>query len=206
MLGPLQDNGGPTPTHALLAGSPAIDAGDPTLQDTLDQRGTIRHHFGGNPPVDSGAFDAAAVFGFRVVAPSEVAAGEPFTLTVIAVDAAGHLASTYTGMIHFSSTDLDAVLPDDYRFAPEDAGVATFVATLQTPGSQQVQVNDVNTPRFVGSATVNVDAPSGAPGSAASFADLYFWEADPVSVDLPFVTPVRKGHRGMWLRNGFQTL
>ncbi|HEY3391182.1 MAG TPA: choice-of-anchor Q domain-containing protein, partial [Lacipirellulaceae bacterium] len=28
-LGPLADNGGPTWTHALLAGSPAIDAGDP---------------------------------------------------------------------------------------------------------------------------------------------------------------------------------
>ena len=28
-LGPLADNGGPTMTHALLAGSPAIDAGDP---------------------------------------------------------------------------------------------------------------------------------------------------------------------------------
>ena len=29
LLGPLQDNGGPTFTHALLPGSPAIDAGDP---------------------------------------------------------------------------------------------------------------------------------------------------------------------------------
>jgi len=29
MLGPLQDNGGPTFTHELLKGSPAIDAGDP---------------------------------------------------------------------------------------------------------------------------------------------------------------------------------
>src|SRR4029077_7720311 len=29
MLGPLQDNGGPTFTHALLPGSPAIDTGDP---------------------------------------------------------------------------------------------------------------------------------------------------------------------------------
>jgi hypothetical protein len=27
LLGPLQDNGGPTPTHALMHGSPAIDAG-----------------------------------------------------------------------------------------------------------------------------------------------------------------------------------
>ena len=31
MLGPLQDNGGPTWTHALLPGSPAIDAGDPAI-------------------------------------------------------------------------------------------------------------------------------------------------------------------------------
>ncbi len=40
ILGPLQDNGGPTQTHALLAGSPAIDAGD-TLE-TTDQRGEAR--------------------------------------------------------------------------------------------------------------------------------------------------------------------
>ena len=41
MLGPLQDNGGPTLTHALLPGSPAIDAGDPNFATTLlyDQRG-----------------------------------------------------------------------------------------------------------------------------------------------------------------------
>jgi CSLREA domain-containing protein len=48
-LGPLQDNGGPTPTEALLAGSPAIDAGDPAgCTDLLgnplptDQRGVSR--------------------------------------------------------------------------------------------------------------------------------------------------------------------
>ena len=41
MLGPLQDNGGPTFTHALLPGSPAIDAGDPnfTPPPLFDQRG-----------------------------------------------------------------------------------------------------------------------------------------------------------------------
>lgn len=31
LLGPLADNGGPTRTHALLPGSPAINAGDPNL-------------------------------------------------------------------------------------------------------------------------------------------------------------------------------
>lgn len=41
MLGPLQDNGGTTFTHALLPGSPAIDAGDPTFTAPpfFDQRG-----------------------------------------------------------------------------------------------------------------------------------------------------------------------
>lgn len=41
LLGPLQNNGGPTLTHALLTGSPAIDAGDPnfTPPPFHDQRG-----------------------------------------------------------------------------------------------------------------------------------------------------------------------
>ena len=42
LLGPLQNNGGFTPTHALLAGSPAIDAGDPTDCPARDQRGFVR--------------------------------------------------------------------------------------------------------------------------------------------------------------------
>jgi hypothetical protein len=39
MLGPLQDNGGPTFTHALLPGSPAVDAGKNLTACTTDQRG-----------------------------------------------------------------------------------------------------------------------------------------------------------------------
>jgi len=38
-LGPLQNNGGPTKTMALLAGSPAIDRGDNTILPATDQRG-----------------------------------------------------------------------------------------------------------------------------------------------------------------------
>lgn len=43
-LGPLQNNGGPTETHYLLAGSPAIDTGDPafTPPPATDQRGDPR--------------------------------------------------------------------------------------------------------------------------------------------------------------------
>ena len=41
MLGPIQDNGGPTLTYELLGGSPAIDAGNPnfTPPPDYDQRG-----------------------------------------------------------------------------------------------------------------------------------------------------------------------
>jgi hypothetical protein len=46
LLGPLTNNGGPTFTHALLVGSPAVNAGDPTAVGgvgnvpTFDQRGS----------------------------------------------------------------------------------------------------------------------------------------------------------------------
>jgi hypothetical protein len=41
-LGPLQDNGGPTPTHALLDVSPAVDAGTCSGAPDTDQRGITR--------------------------------------------------------------------------------------------------------------------------------------------------------------------
>jgi hypothetical protein len=53
LLGPLQDNGGPTFTHALLPGSPAINRGDPnfTPPPLYDQRGL------GYPRVVNGRID-----------------------------------------------------------------------------------------------------------------------------------------------------
>ncbi|MBI2612881.1 CSLREA domain-containing protein [Candidatus Kaiserbacteria bacterium] len=55
LLGPLQNNGGETETHALLAGSPAIDA-VPLLSCTVttDQRGITRPQ---GPGCDIGAFE-----------------------------------------------------------------------------------------------------------------------------------------------------
>jgi hypothetical protein len=58
LLGPLQDNGGPTLTHALLPGSPAINAGDPnfTPPPYYDQRGPLfRRVF--NRRIDIGSFE-----------------------------------------------------------------------------------------------------------------------------------------------------
>jgi len=60
LLGPLQDNGGPTQTMALLVGSRAIDAGNNTAAPTTDQRGVIRilpGTIGGLAIIDIGAFE-----------------------------------------------------------------------------------------------------------------------------------------------------
>ncbi len=57
LLGPLQINGGVTPTHALLTGSPAIDAGDNNNCPSTDQRGFIRTH-DGDINCDIGAYEA----------------------------------------------------------------------------------------------------------------------------------------------------
>src|SRR5712675_1999149 len=58
MLGPLQDNGGPTFTHALLPGSPAIDAGDPSFAPppSFDQRGPGFDRVSGSR-IDIGSFE-----------------------------------------------------------------------------------------------------------------------------------------------------
>ena len=70
ILGPLANNGGPSQTHALVPGSPAIDAGDPAgCRDSLgklfltEQRGFARHADGNNDGTircDIGAFEFGA--------------------------------------------------------------------------------------------------------------------------------------------------
>ena len=68
VLGPLANNGGPTQTMALLAGSPAIDTGDPATCSTpvgspqygaggVDQRGAVRPQGAG---CDIGAYELQA--------------------------------------------------------------------------------------------------------------------------------------------------
>ena len=55
LLGPLADNGGPTQTHALLAGSPAIDNGTGSGATATDQRGVAAEGVR-----DSGAYEFTA--------------------------------------------------------------------------------------------------------------------------------------------------
>jgi hypothetical protein len=160
LLGPLQDNGGPTKTMALLAGSPALNAGDPDQLGVADQRGVLRS--GG---VNIGAYQASAS-AFALTAPATVTAGTPFDLTVKAVDPFGQTALGYRGTARFASSDGQADLPGDYTFVAADNGVHTFPGgvTLNTAGDQTVTATDTSTSSLTGSAPVAVSAtPSNQP-------------------------------------------
>ena len=53
-LGALADNGGPTLTHALLSGSPAVDTANGAVCPAVDQRGVARPQGAG---CDVGAYE-----------------------------------------------------------------------------------------------------------------------------------------------------
>jgi hypothetical protein len=165
LLGPLQDNGGPTETMALEAGSPALNAGDPGQLGVPDQRGVGR-----NGGVNIGAYQASAT-AFLVYAPDTVQSGVPFDVTVTAVDPFNQVAVGYTGTVTFHTNDPDpgVVLPADYTFTLEGGGTHLFTdtglgeTTLVTPGPQTLTVLDTADNTIAGSASVTVSA---APGPA----------------------------------------
>ncbi len=133
LIGPLQDNGGGTKTHALLANSPAIDASDYGL--FFDQRDVQRiESF--ETPIDIGAYERAFDFGD---APSTFP-------TTLANNGARHVVSNlYLGSFidsdgngvpsgaGFASADDVSDFSDD-----EDGVLFTFSSTAGFTGSAQV--------------------------------------------------------------------
>jgi hypothetical protein len=103
-----------------------------------------------------------AVTHFLVSAPAGSTAGTPLSVTVTALDQNNNALPTYTGTVHFASSDPSAVLPADYTFTAGDNGSHTFTSgvTLVTAGSQTVNVTDALTPSVSGSAAVAV-SPAG---------------------------------------------
>jgi uncharacterized repeat protein (TIGR03803 family) len=77
--------------------------------------------------------------------PSATTAGAPQTFTLTVLNADGTTDTGYTGTVHFTSTDPQAVLPGDYTFKAADAGMHTFTATLETAGPQWITATDTAT-------------------------------------------------------------
>jgi hypothetical protein len=72
---------------------------------------------------------------------STATAGAALSITANALDSTGAVVSSYSGTVHFTSTDTQAVLPGD---TPLSGGTATVQITLRTTGAQTVSASDVS--------------------------------------------------------------
>ncbi|MBC7194322.1 MAG: hypothetical protein H5U37_01495, partial [Caldisericia bacterium] len=89
-------------------------------------------------------------------------AGTSFSYRVKAVDEFGNTVTSYTGTVHFSTTDTHSsvILPSNYTYLPGDLGDAPFSSTLITSGPQTIFVEDVSNPTIKGNTTFNVQPQS----------------------------------------------
>jgi hypothetical protein len=100
---------------------------------------------------------AAPATALRVTLPSFVIAGQPFSMTVEAMDDNGSVDTNYAGSVTFSSNDLIATPPSDYTYTPTDAGVQEFTATLRWYGpGREISVADAAHPEISGSGSTFV--------------------------------------------------
>ena len=144
LLAPLANNGGPTPTMEVLAGSPVL-ANPLTPGDGAppnDQRGVSR----GTTMDLLGAYQATeaselAVTGFDVDpngfhVPVEEAASHSATVTV--VDSFGKTVYDYAGTVQIGSTGTSTWTAPSVVLSPADNGVTTFTGALDTVGVQAI--------------------------------------------------------------------
>lgn len=115
-LGPLADNGGPTRTHALLAGSLAVDAANPACPPpAADQRGVERPQDGdggdGTARCDIGSFERGPFLSVNdVVLPEGKSGTRDATFTVSLSPPSGQ-----TVTVNYSTANGKAKSPGDYE-------------------------------------------------------------------------------------------
>jgi Ca2+-binding RTX toxin-like protein len=150
-----------TSTDHIASTSPAINAGQTIASFSNDYYGTSRSQ---GAAWDIGAEEyisstVAAATHFSITSPGSATAGSPLSITVTALDSNNNKVTGYTGTVHFTSTDGQAVLPADYTFTATDAGAHTFSngVTLKTAGAKSVSATDKTTSSITGSAAVTVN-------------------------------------------------
>jgi probable HAF family extracellular repeat protein len=94
--------------------------------------------------------------------PSPTTAGTAGTFTVTAKLADGTTATGYTGTVHFTSSDVQAIVPADYTFATADQGVHTFSAMLKTAGTQSLTATDRTSSGVIGTQAGIIVKPAAA--------------------------------------------
>ncbi len=90
---------------------------------------------------------AAAANHFAVSAPATAITGKAMSFTVTAEDPFNNTAANYTGTVHFTSSDGNALLPAN---ATLTSGVGIFSVTLASPGNQTLTAADATNPTITG--------------------------------------------------------
>jgi CSLREA domain-containing protein len=111
------------------AGSRTLTATDTTTSSITGKQGTTVQ------PASPSLF---LVTGF----PTTTTAGIAHNVRVVVKDAYGNTVTGYRGTVHFTSSDPQAALPDDYTFTAADAGTHTFSAALKTASPQSLSLMD----------------------------------------------------------------
>ena len=87
---------------------------------------------------------------FSVVAPASASSGVAFNITVNALDASNNVSTSYSGTVHFTSTDAQAVLPANTMLTN---GIGTFLATLKTIANTTIAATDIAASSITGSSS-----------------------------------------------------
>ena len=74
-----------------------------------------------------------------MAAPANATTGTSFNFTVKALDQFNNAPTSYSGTVHFSSSDATATLPGDSTLS---GGTGTFSATLRALGNQTITATD----------------------------------------------------------------
>lgn len=177
-LGSLQDNGGSTPTQALLVNSPAINAGASNV--TTDQRGVSRMGIRDTIP-DIGAYEAV-----RVAFSSPTYSVDNSNVATITVQS-DRTPATGTGgnvTINYSTRDNTAIAGTDYTTA-----TGTLTLTNAAP-SQSFNIPILTTATSNRTVNLNLTVPSNAVFGQVNSATLtIFNPPTPTPPVIPTPTP-----------------
>ena len=166
---------------AALPGDQPLTNGTATLQVTLLSAGNQTITATNTLTAITGTSAAITVTvltatHFAVTAPATALTGSAFNITVTAQDASNTPVGTYSGTVHFTSSDAQALLPGDLQV---QSGTATLQTTLNTAGNQTITATDTVTTSITGTSQTiavmgathfSVTAPANATaGSAFDF-------------------------------------
>jgi hypothetical protein len=74
--------------------------------------------------------------------PTSTVAGSALKFSVTAYGGDSQVKTDYAGTVHFTTSDINAVLPSDYTFQTSDYGSKMFGVTYKNSGSQSITVTD----------------------------------------------------------------